>query len=158
MDVLVRAPGGEEAVVITEATAALLRRLVVTLPAPQQTAFVLQVLPFLLALSASVTAGDADASSELVSSAQRQYTTALLGSVLVYLDKTSTVFADIGASEVVLRHCVDYALHSLQDCHGGNAAPLRSELGAPQLLALIINKVMPCPKSHTCCPHCALRW
>jgi hypothetical protein len=144
LDVLLRETSTEEAVAVTEATSALLRRLIVTLPAAEKYTFVRGILPFLLGLApspesaASVTASDAELSGQEIAAAKTQYITMLLSSVLVFLDKTSPVFADLDASDGVLRRCADFALRTqLKD----SASPLRSELGAPQLLALIINKV-----------------
>jgi hypothetical protein len=122
--------------------------LIVTLPAAEKSAFVRGILPFLLGLdpstksAASFTASDADLRGQLAAAAKTQYTTMLLSSVLVFLEKASPVFADLDGSDGVLRSCADFALRTqLKD----SASPLRGELGVPQLLALIINKVRNIP-------------
>lgn len=148
LGVLLRETSAEEAAAIADATSALLRRLIVTLPATEKYTFVRGILPFLLGLApstesaASVTASDADLRGQLAAAAKTQYTTMLLSSVLVFLDKTSPVFADLDASDGVLRRCADFALCTRP---ADGASPLRSELGAPQLMALIINKVRNIP-------------
>jgi hypothetical protein len=117
----------------------------VTLPAAVKSAFVLQILSFLLDLTPASSGDTATLSSEeaVVAVSRAQYIAALLGSVLVFLDKASPVFGDVGASDGVLQRCADFALRSYRSsAHTSSITPLRSELGASQLVALITNKVL----------------
>jgi hypothetical protein len=121
----------------------LLRRTVLSLPAADvKTTFVVNLVQIVLEN------GDANAAQESATdgegNAKQMLTVGVLCNLLVLLDKDSPVFADVDASEGVLRRCGDMARRVAQSTAGQRDAgqSTADEYGPAQLMALLINKVL----------------